>query len=293
MPTFSSTEPISATLSLVVGDVTVTAIDRNDTIVEVRPTDPHRELDVRAAEQTRVEFASGRLLVKAPRPRVLGMWGRVGSVDVTVDLPSGSSVEADASVGAFRSTGSLGDCRVKTATGDVQLGSTGAVVASTGAGTIMIDTVSGDADLSTGSGKVEVRRIDGTAVVQNSNGDNRIGAVTGKLRVKTANGDVIVGRTGDDVEAATANGEIRIAEMARGGASLRTARGDIAIGIPAGTAARLDVHTSFGKVHNLLTRTDEPGTAGDRLEVQAHTGFGDITVHRAELADDPTRKADR
>ena len=92
MPTFSTPEPISAAISLVVGDVAVTASDRDDTVVEGHPSDPHREQDVRAAEQTRVEFAAGRLVVKAPRPRVLGVWGKVGSIDITVDLPTDSAV---------------------------------------------------------------------------------------------------------------------------------------------------------------------------------------------------------
>ncbi|PTR30536.1 putative adhesin [Rhodococcus sp. OK519] len=292
MTIFSTPEPISATLSFAVGDATIAASDREDTIVEVRPSDPHRELDVRAAEQTRVEFASGMLLVKAPRPRVLGMWGKVGSVDVTVELPSGSAVEADAAVGAFRSTGTLGDCRFKTSTGDVRLGDTGTLTASTGAGTITAEIIGGDADLSTGSGKIEVRHIDGGAVVKNSNGHNRIGSVTGSLRTKTANGDVVVGSAGGDIDAATANGEVRVAELTRGIASLRSGHGELELGIRPGTAARLDVHTSFGKVHNLLTEVNAPASTGDRLEVRAHTGFGDITISRAELGENTTRKAE-
>ncbi|WQB75477.1 hypothetical protein SCD75_08315 [Prescottella equi] len=133
MPTFSTPEPISAAISLVVGDVAVTASDRDDTVVEVHPSDPHREQDVRAAEQTRVEFAAGRLVVKAPRPRVLGVWGKVGSIDITVDLPTDSAVESDASVGGFRSTGRLGNCRLKSATGDIRLDGTGDLIVHTGA----------------------------------------------------------------------------------------------------------------------------------------------------------------
>ncbi|QCQ90037.1 DUF4097 family beta strand repeat-containing protein [Rhodococcus sp. SGAir0479] len=293
MPTFSTDEPISATLSFPVGDVTVTATDRNDTVVEVHPSDPQRDVDVRAAEQTRVEYSGGRLLVQAPRPRGLGVWGKVGSIDVTVALPSGSSLEADASAGAVRSTGRLGNVRVKTATGDVRLGSTAPATVTTGAGAVVVDTIAGDAELSTGSGTVEVRRVDGNATVKNSNGHNRIGSVRGNLRIKTANGDIAVGHTGGDVHAATANGEIRIDELTRGTASLRTGHGAIEVGIPAGTAARLDVHTSFGKVHNLLTPTDRPAPIGEKVDVEAHTGFGDITVQRAGLGDDDPRKAEQ
>ncbi|WP_430331314.1 DUF4097 family beta strand repeat-containing protein [Rhodococcus sp. ACT016] len=287
MPTFTTPEPISAILQLAVGDATVTATDRDDTVVQVRPSDPTRDADVRAAEQTRVEFASGRLVVRGPRPRVLGVWGKTGSVDVTIELPTGSGLEADASVAGVRTTGVLGDCRIKTATGDVRLDEARTTTISTGAGAISIERVEGDADVSTGSGRIDVRSVAGNAVVKNANGHNRIGAVTGSLRAKTANGDVVVGRAGHDIAAATANGDIRIGEIARGAAELRTGHGEIEIGIRSGTAARLDVHTSFGKVRNLLAETAGPASTDESVEIQANTGFGDILVRRA-TPDQPT-----
>ena len=52
MPIFETPEPISATIDLAVGDVRITASDRHDTVVDVRPSDASHEPDVRAAEQT-------------------------------------------------------------------------------------------------------------------------------------------------------------------------------------------------------------------------------------------------
>ena len=69
MPTFQTPEPITATIELVIGDVRISAGDRNDTIVEVRPSDASNEEDVKAAELTRVEYEDKRLLVKAPKLR--------------------------------------------------------------------------------------------------------------------------------------------------------------------------------------------------------------------------------
>ncbi len=62
MPTFDTPEPISVTLDVGMGDIQVVASDRTDTVVDVRPSDPAKKSDVTAAEQTRVEYASGRLL---------------------------------------------------------------------------------------------------------------------------------------------------------------------------------------------------------------------------------------
>ena len=148
--------------------------------------------------------------------------------------------------------GPLAECRIKTATGDVQLDRVGTLAVDSAAGRVEVGTVEGRADISTGSGKVRVREIDGPAVVKNSNGDSWIGSVGGDVRVSAANGDVAVDRAGAGVVATTANGDVRIGELARGSASLKTGLGEIEIGIRAGTAARLDVSTSFGRVRNQL-----------------------------------------
>ncbi|MCQ4121810.1 DUF4097 family beta strand repeat-containing protein [Rhodococcus tibetensis] len=281
MPTFSTPEPIEATIELVVGDIRVTARDSKDTVVEVRPSDSSHEPDVRAAEQTRVDYSAGHLLVKAPRQRGLGLFGRTGSVDVTVELPTGSRLEAKAAVAAFRSAGRLGECRIKTSTGDIQLGDTGSLDAGTGAGDVVAGRVLGDADVRTGSGKIRVRAIDGTAVIKNSNGDNWIGDVTGDSRVNTANGDISVDCAHRGITCATANGDIRIGEIVRGTASFDTAFGQIEMGIRAGTAARLDVRTSFGKVDNHLDTADSPGSSNETIDVRAHTSHGDIVIRRS------------
>ena len=55
MPTFATPEPITVSIELSVGDVRIVASDRTDTTVQVRPTDESRDLDVRDADQTRVE----------------------------------------------------------------------------------------------------------------------------------------------------------------------------------------------------------------------------------------------
>lgn len=283
MPAYDTPHPVTATVELVVGDLRIVAADRADTVVEVRPSDPGSDPDVRAADQTRVEYADGLLLVKTPKQRGLGLFGKPGSVDVTVDLPARSKVQVDSGVGGVRTTGTLAACRVKSGAGDVQVDRVegGRLSLETGAGRVDVDTVAGRADISTGSGRLQVREIDGPAVVKNSNGDSWIGLVTGDLRINAANGDIAVDRAGGDVVASTANGGITVGAVTRGSVSLKAGFGEIEVGIPAGTAAKLDVSTSFGRIRNQLESTDGPQETDETIDLRARSGYGDIVIRRS------------
>lgn len=282
MPTFDTPEPISVTIEISVGDARVSASDRGDTVVEVRPSDASNTSDVKAAEQTRVEYAGGTLLVKGPKPRGLSSFiGMGGSIDVTIELPTGSQVHGEAAAAAFRCEGRLDTCRFKTGVGDIQLDGAGRLRATTGAGGITVDRAVGHTEVTTGSGTVRIREIDGTAVIKSANGDIWVGEVTGDLRVNTANGAISVDRAHATAGAKTANGDIRIGEVVRGSVVLETAMGQLEVGIRDGTAARLDVSSRYGRVHNSLTSTGGPEPSDETVEVRARTSFGDIVIRRS------------
>jgi Putative adhesin len=286
MPTFDTPEPISVTVELGVGDIRIVASDRTDTIVEVRPSDAAKQSDVTAAEQTRVEYAGGRLLVKAPKGwKQYTFRGGGESIDVQVDLPAGSQVRGDAGVAALRCSGRLGECRYRTGVGDIHLDQAGPVQLKTGAGDITVDQAVGGAELTTGSGAVRIDSIDGTAVVKNSNGDTWIGEVTGDLRVNAANGKISVDQAHATVAAKAANGDVRLGEVTRGAILAQTGFGKVEIGVLDGVAAWLDLSTRFGNVQNDLDAAERPEPDEDAVEVRARTAFGDITIHRA-FADD-------
>jgi hypothetical protein len=287
MPTFDTPEPISVTVELGVGDLRIVASDRTDTMVEVRPSDPAKKADVTAAEQTRVEYAGGRLLIKAPKNwRQYTFRGGGESIDVQVELPAGSQLRGETGVAALQCRGRLGECRYKTGIGDIQLDQAGAVQLRTGVGDITVERAGGDAELTTGSGSVRIDGIDGTAVVKNSNGDTWIGRVTGDLRVNAANGRISVDQASATVAAKSANGDVRLGEVAHGAVLAQTAFGKVEIGIRDGAAAWLDLNTRYGTVRNDLEAAERPGPGEDAVEVRARTSFGDITIHRSS-ANDP------
>ncbi|MFG2495608.1 DUF4097 domain-containing protein [Streptomyces caniferus] len=280
MPSFDTPEPISVTAHVEAGSIQFTAGDRRDTVVEVRPRDPQREVDVRAAGQTEVTFASGALTVRTPKQRYL--LGRTGTVDVTVDLPAGSRIDTTGAWAQVLGEGRLGEVRVKTSSGDVRLDTTGPLQLTASHGSITVDRVEGTAEIATSSGSLRVGLIDGPATLKNSHGTTTVGAATGELRVSGANGDIDIVRAENSVSATTANGTLRVAEVARGKVQLETSYGAIEIGIREGTAAWLDVSSGSGQVRNTLTASESPEKAEDTVEVRARTRYGNIDIVRAK-----------
>ncbi|MFE3551894.1 DUF4097 domain-containing protein [Streptomyces kronopolitis] len=280
MPSFDTPEPISTIAHVYAGSIHFTAGDRPDTVVEVRPRDPGRDVDVRAAEQTEVTYTSGVLAVRTPKQRHL--LGRTGTVDVTVDLPTGSRVDLTGAWTQVLGEGRLGEVRVKTSSGDVRLEATGPLHLTASHGSITVDRVEGKAEITTSSGSLRVGFIDGPAVLKNSHGTTTVGAATGELRVNGANGDIDIVRAEGSVSAATANGTLRVGEVVRGSVQLETSHGAIEVGIREGTAAWLDVSSSAGQVRNALAASESPEKAEDTVEVRARTRFGNIDILRAK-----------
>jgi DUF4097 and DUF4098 domain-containing protein YvlB len=235
-----------------------------------------------AAGQTRVEYAGGRLLIRAPKGwRQYKPWAGGESIEVQVNLPVGSTLRGDAGVASLRSTGRLGECRYQTGVGDVNIEQAGPVQIRTSAGDIAVDQGVGLTEITTGSGAVSVGTVEGPAVIKNSNGDTLIGKVTGDLRVRAGNGRIVVDESLATVAARSANGDVRLGRVAQGPVVAETAFGQVDIGVVNGIAAWLDLNTKFGTVRNELDAVEGPDRGQDSIEVRAHTSFGDITVGRS------------
>ena len=229
----------------------------------------------------RVDFTGGALQITGPKARVFDFSRKHRSVEVSIELPSNSQVSAEMQVGDIVSAGRLGECRFKTAAGNVRVERTGALRLDTSAGHITAGVIGGNAEISTSTGKVQIGEVDGSVVVKNSNGNTEIDAVSGDVRVRAANGDIVVDRAGASVDAKSSNGNIRLGEVARGSVLLATANGDLEVGIAEGTAAWLEVNTAFGQVRNLLDTAGRPAETDETVEVRGRTSFGDITIRRA------------
>ncbi|MFI6124536.1 DUF4097 family beta strand repeat-containing protein [Streptomyces sp. NPDC051064] len=279
MPSFDTPEPISVTAHVEAGSIQFTAGDRLDTVVAILPRDPKKDVDVRTADQTEITYAGGTLTVRTPKTNLLG---RTGTVDVTVELPTGSRIDMTGAWAQVLGEGRLGEVRVKTSSGDVRLDTTGPLWLKASHGSISVDRVEGLAEITTSSGSLRVGIVDGPAVLKNSHGTTTVDAVTGEVRVSGANGDIEIRRAEDSVTATTAHGTLRVGEVARGTAQLETNYGAIDIGVRAGTAAWLDVNSGSGQVRNALTASDAPEETEDTVKIRARTRHGNIDIRRAK-----------
>jgi Putative adhesin len=262
MPTFDTPEPILAYVELVAGSVTLSASDREDTVVEVRPRDPSRSSDVKAAEQARIDFRNGRLAVKTGKKYI--SIGRGGAVDIDVALPSSSRLETASVSADVQADGLLADCKLSTVSGDLRIDSVD--------GNIKADSVSGD---------IAAQSVTGNVTVSTASGDVTIDQLEGDVRFQAASGGITIGRLRGTAKAQTASGSIVVTRAVNGAFTAQSGSGEVEVGIPQGTAARLDLKTRSGVVTNALDEADGPAEDDETLVVQVHTGSGDIMVRRS------------
>ena len=262
MPTFHTAEPITAVVEVVAGAVHLAATDRDDTVVDIKPRDPERASDVRAAEQARIDFHNGTRVVTAGR-KVLSL-GRGGAVRVDIALPTGSRLNLSSASADIDADGVYADCRCATASGVVRVATiTGNIKADSASGDVTLGDVSGNARIATASGDASIDRIDGDVKFQAASGSLTIGTLRGHLKHQAASGSVTVG--------------VGVC----GALSAQTGSGEVEVGIPEGTAARLELKTHSGTVDNGLQSSDGPVDGEQTFMLQARTGSGDISIRRA------------
>ncbi|MFI9744567.1 DUF4097 family beta strand repeat-containing protein [Streptomyces sp. NPDC052494] len=176
MQNYATTAPIAVILTVPAGHIRFIAADRADTTVEVLPANATKSSDVKAAEQTTVEYADGVLRIEAAeaKNRVLG---NSGSVDVTVHLPAGSRVEAKTAAAELHSVGRLGDVTIESAQGTVKLDETASARLTLQAGDIAIGRLGGAAELSTQKGDIRIAEaLGGEVTLRTESGDLEVGA---------------------------------------------------------------------------------------------------------------------
>ncbi|MFI9017457.1 DUF4097 family beta strand repeat-containing protein [Streptomyces griseus] len=216
MQKFDTTAPVTAVLDIPAGRVQFIAADRTDVTVEVRPADSARNRDVKAADRMEVTHGDGVLRIAAPAggSRILG---DSGSVEVTVQLPAGSHVEARSGAAELRGVGRLGDVAFDGAYRRIKIDEAASLRLTAVEGDVEIGRLGGPAEVSTARGDIRIAEATrGTVVLRTQSGDISVTAAAGvsaALDAGTGHGRVSNALKNDgtaelDIRATTSHGDI-------------------------------------------------------------------------------------
>jgi hypothetical protein len=179
MQKFDTPAAVSAVLNIPAGRIQVIAADRTDTTVDVRPANASKGRDVKAAEQTTVAFEDGVLRITGPAEKNQ-LLGPSGSIEVTVQLPAGSSIEAKAAAAEFRGVGRLGEVACEGANGAVKIDEAASVRVTAYTGEVTVGRLTGPAEISIQKGNIHIAEAtSGSVVLRAQMGDITVVAAHG------------------------------------------------------------------------------------------------------------------
>jgi DUF4097 and DUF4098 domain-containing protein YvlB len=280
MPTYNTPIPIDLAIDLQVGGIEVVAGDRADTVVTVSASNPAKSIDRRGAEDTKVDFDGQRVAITGPRPRFSWI-GPTESVDVKVELPTGSRFTAEIAVGGVRAVGRLGATRVKSSMGPVDVDTTGDLWLRASHGNATVGIAEGGIEITADYGQIRVGTVTGDAILKASYGTILVGESGGDLDARLSYGDLEITKALASVSARTAYGDIQLREVSSGSIGVESGFGQVTIGVRPGVLAWLDLSSKYGHVRNQLDGGRAPDPTEQTVAVRARTQGGDITVQRA------------
>jgi DUF4097 and DUF4098 domain-containing protein YvlB len=263
MREFECPKPITVSLRLGGGSVDITAEQRSTALVDITPwdeTDAARD----AAQNAKVELHGDTLNIAAPESNAAWLWRRSARLRVRLRVPTDSQLALKVGSADIHALGRYADAHLNIASGDAY-----------------VEHITGALNANAASGDLRVDRIDGQLRTNSASGNVSIRYIAGDATVHAASGDIAIGRADASLHAVTASGDIIIDQVSRGQVRARSASGDVAIGVVAGTGVWLDLSTSSGDAHSDLTMTDSPSNRGGAdLHLQVRTMSGDIHVRR-------------
>ncbi|MEU4244149.1 DUF4097 family beta strand repeat-containing protein [Actinoplanes sp. NPDC026619] len=261
---FDHSTPVTLVLRAQGGLVEITAEERASIQVDVQPLDSS-EAAQDAAQKTRVELDDGTLLIQAPGSEHW-LWRRTPKLRITARVPIGSSLHAKSAAADLRATGVYSAAHITAASADID-----------------VAEVTGDAHLDSASGDIVVGRVGGGLHIKSASGALHIGDVTGDVNAQTASGNIRAGSLESSVRAGSASGDIGVGRLRQGQASVKTASGDVQVGVAAGSGVWMDLSTASGRSTSDLTATGDVPPADNpiTLELKIRTASGNIHVHRA------------
>jgi DUF4097 and DUF4098 domain-containing protein YvlB len=185
--------------------------------------------------------------------------------DIRIRAPYGSEVDANVASANFRVAGRLGKLEANTASGDIQ-----------------VEDVQHDVKIHSASGDVQLGLVGGRADVNTASGDVLISSAGGGGTIRSASGDVQIGEAARHVKLQTASGDMVIGAIAEGSVDVKSASGDVRVGIKQGSRLHVDARSLSGDTTSEVELGGiEVATGGPLVEVKGTTMSGDIRIVRA------------
>ena len=260
---FPCSDPVDISVeSWVSGSVVVSGEPTSSVSVEVVPTRHNAHTDELLAE-VQVSFDDGQLHIRGPR----GIsFRRRHGLDLTIKAPTGSSCSVATASADLSCIGQLSGLSMRTASGDVTA-----------------ESVTGDVTVQSASGDILLNRAGGDVTINTASGDIQASHVAGATRLNTASGDVVITSCGSSVTAHTASGDIQLGAVANGRVELRSASGDMTVGVVPGLGVYLDLASTSGNVRSDLDPSDGGGheSGNAAVQISCRTLSGDIRIARA------------
>lgn len=254
------------------GDVQVETADVAETTVELVPLNDS-ESTRQAIEKASVTARGDDVAVELEGGRgftiSIGNWG-FGSAKVSVRItcPTGSDLDCDTASADVRVTGTLGEARIRTASGDLKL-----------------DRIQGTLEAKSASGDVRVEHVDGPATTSTVSGDLGIKTAMKGLSAASVSGDVVLGEVYGDLTVGTVSGDLIVRAAGPGEVGLKAVSGDVVVAMRRGLRVKLDVNSVSGSVGSELDVSDAPTRSdGPEANLRVRTVSGDVRITRAAEA---------
>lgn len=226
----------------------------------------------------------GLLTIEVVIPRELKR--RSAGADFLIRAPRALDLALQSSNGSIVVAGALGNVQSKTSNGAITLRSIqGDVLVRTSNGAVELEEIEGNVEARTSNGKITLTGVHAHDIrATTSNGTIRGRDMAGDTRLKTSNGKI-------DIQLATVKPAQQI--------SVVTSNGSVSVRVPDTVNARLELHTSNGRIRtdlkNVVIREHRSGK--HRFEAVLNAGGGNIeletnngSIHFATDSTDRSRR---
>ncbi|HET7326082.1 MAG TPA: DUF4097 family beta strand repeat-containing protein [Nocardioidaceae bacterium] len=278
MHRFDTPNPPTINVEFGAGDVVVDAQDTAETTVELTGGNDQGSQELIAA--TVIEHRGDTIVVHVPK-RGHGLFNRTPDLQLHVTAPHGAALTITSGSADVQARGSFAGSRISTGSGEISvLHLTGSSSLRSGSGEISLDSTEADLDVRSGSGDIRIGSVSAACNIASGSGDVQVQHVAGPAKAQTGSGDISITDAESDVRTQTGSGSVHLGRVHRGEVKAQGASGDVHVGLAAGTAAWLDVHSLTGRVDTDLEAADEPGADEEKVRLRLNTVSGDISVVR-------------